>query len=541
MTPLIFDRLSETAARFPERLALSCDAAELSFAQAETLSNQVAHLLLELQRERGQRVGIALAKCNEYVCIQYGSLKAGCAYVPIDADFPLKRMFQIVEDCQIGVLFAGAALCQQIAAHPDRPAALQHLVRLKPDSPEQEPAASNARGLRIHPFEGVSSLPQRRPQQNQAIESDLAYVMYTSGSTGRPKGVMINHRNILTYVDWCVSEFSLTPEDAMVNVAPFTFDISGIEIFGMAASGATMVISVDQRRITTILSAIQSHRASFMSTVPTVLGTLVNNPRVFQRYDLSSLQTIASGAAVITPSVAKRLCEALPTLKRLCNLYGPTEATIYALIQDIRAEEIDLGQPIPIGRPIANTEAYVADEEGRPVPVGQEGELVLRGPHVALGYFNDAQKTAAAFRPFVPLPHLNETVYHTGDLARCDAQGVFHFLGRKDDMIKSRGYRIELNEIDLALSRETGLAEFVVVAIADELIENRICAAVVKKSGSETIDVEGLKSALAQRVPGYMVPDEVHIFDELPKTSSGKISKPRVIEAIQAKTSSPSA
>jgi amino acid adenylation domain-containing protein len=520
MTRLIVDHLAATAERLPENRALGCSGANMTFAETERLSNQISRVLVELGVKRGDRIGISWIKCNEYVCSQYGVLKAGGCYVPIDVDYPIHRKFQIIEEAEIRVLFTSREIYDAMVASNERPACLEHVVTL--DSLEGAPSAD---GVALHNFDEVRAQPATRQDKNRFVDHDLAYIMYTSGSTGKPKGVMLTHRNILTYCEWCDMEFDLTSEDRMVNVAPFTFDISGTEIFNMATRGATMLMVADQRRITTVLSTAQQEKATFISTVPTVVGTMVNNPRVFQRYDLSSVRIFISGAAVCPPIFMKKLHEHLPNAT-LYNHYGPTEATIYCLYHKVDPATLDLAKPLPIGIPYENTDAYIAHRDtGEPLPDGEQGELILRGSHIARGYFRNAEKTAAAFKPYKMQPHLNEIVYHTSDLAYRDENGLFHFLGRTDDMIKSRGYRIELNEIDIALSTlDKELEEYAAIALPDELIENKIVAAVVLKEGIE-FSADQIKAHCKSRIPEYMVPDEVIFMEELPHTSSGKISK----------------
>ncbi|MBW2733137.1 MAG: amino acid adenylation domain-containing protein [Deltaproteobacteria bacterium] len=525
MTRLISDYLADTAMRLPQNRALGCGDASMSFATVEALSNRISNLLVELGVEKGDRVGISWDKCNEYVATQYGVLKAGGCYVPMDVDYPLQRKLQIIEEAGVRVLFATRESYDELTQSSECPACLEHVVTL--DAIEGAPA-----GCSLHSFAEVDAFEPSRQQRNCVLEGDLAYIMYTSGSTGKPKGVMLTQRNIISYCEWCADVFQLTPEDRTVNVAPFTFDISGTEIFNMAMAGSTMLMVPDQKRITTILATVQKEKATFISTVPTVLGTMVNNPRVFSRYDLSSLRIFVSGAAVCPPIFMKKLHEHLPHAT-LHNHYGPTEATIYCLYHVIDPATLNVDKPLPIGVPYENTEAYVVDSEGHEVPDGEQGELVLRGAHIAPGYFKNPEKTAAAFKPYRLLPHLNETVYHTGDLAR-RAEGVFHFLGRVDDMIKSRGYRIELNEIDLALSSlDEKLREFAAVALPDELLENKIIAAVVLKEEG-TLEAEAIKDHCRARIPDYMVPDEVVFFEELPTTTSGKISKKEIVKRLQA-------
>lgn len=527
MHNLVFDQLSQRAQEMGDKVAIRVDERQVSFADADTLSRRIARFLIEIGTRRGDRIGMIGPKSEAYVCGQYGVMRAAAAYVPIDKSFPIERTFQIVEDCQIRTIFADSANAERIVASSERPACLSQVICFADDEID---APS---GIRVHAFSEIHACSPAGNEQ-RPVDTDLAYIMYTSGSTGKPKGVMLSHRNILTYVDWCLEELELTADDVMINVAPFTFDISGMEIFMMAATGAQMVLIENQTRITTVLDAVQRYRATFMATVPTVIGTMVNNPRVFGRYDLGSLQTIISGAAVCPPSFMKILHEHVPNA-RLYNLYGPTEATIYCLYHRIDdPANIEIDKPLPIGIPFENTEAYVVDAAGQECAPGESGELILRGSHVALGYFNNEEKTSAAFKNFPLMPHLNERVYYTGDVARRDAKGVFHFQGRNDDMVKSRGYRIELNEIDLALSTMSDdLEAFAVIAIPDELIENKLVAVLVRKAGSEIAE-EGVKAACKARLPAYMVPDEVHFRAALPQTSSGKINKKALVQELSA-------
>ncbi len=528
MHTLIFDQLSQRAQEQGERVAIRVDDREMSFAELDLLHKRVASFLIELGVAKGDRIGLVGPKSEAFVATQYGTLRAGACYVPIDKAFPIERTFQIVEDCQIRTVFADVDNAARIVGAKDRPACLQNVVVWTDDD-------VGAEGLILRHFSEIQKYSDSPSDDYRPMDVDLAYIMYTSGSTGKPKGVMLSHRNILTYVEWCLAELDLGPDDIMVNVAPFTFDISGMEIFGMAASGAQMILIENQTRITTVLDAVQRYKATFMATVPTVIGTMVNNPRVFGRYDLSSLRTIISGAAVCPPVFMKTLHENLPEAK-LYNLYGPTEATIYCLYYRIDdPDSITVDKPLPIGVPFENTEAYVVTADGEEAERGQEGELILRGSHVALGYFGNDEKTQAAFKPFPLQPHLGEKVYYTGDVARQDEAGVFHFLGRNDDMVKSRGYRIELNEIDLALSTlATDLDSFAVIAVPDELIENKLVAVVVRKADSKITEKE-LKAACKTRLPAYMVPDVVEFRDMLPQTSSGKINKKALVHEFSAR------
>lgn len=526
MGTFITDALEATARRLPSKRGIVCGDASMTFAELDALTNQLSQALVALGGQKGDRVGICLEKSHTYVAIQLGVLKAAAAYVPIDYAFPVERKLQILEDCGIRVLFTSRSVADALIAEGvfER-TAVERLVLL-----DDEPTAGDER---VRGFSFVTAQPAERQTRLAALDADLAYVMYTSGSTGKPKGVMITHRNIMTFMEWCDEKLDVREDDVVAQVAPFTFDISGLDTFNAIRQGATLVVIKNQLMINTILAAVQAEKITFMSTVPTVFGAIVERPQLFKRYDLTSLRVLISGAAACPAIFMKKLHEHLPKA-RLVNIYGPTEATIYCTYYEIDADALELDKPVSIGKAFENTEAFVVADDGRECAPEEVGELILRGTHVSPGYYQNAEKTAFAFRNFPLLPHLNERVYFTGDLARKDAAGNIFFLGRKDDMIKSRGYRIELAEIEIALSlRDAELSEFCAVAVPDPMIENEIWAAVVFREGMSLTEAELLDHCRA-KLPDYMVPARVFVTDKLPQTTSGKVSRREIVAAIVA-------
>jgi amino acid adenylation domain-containing protein len=524
MGTFITDALEATARRLPTKRGVVCGEESMTFAEFDALTNQVSQALIALGGAKGDRVGICLEKSHVYVALQFGTLKAAAAYVPIDYAFPVERKLQILEDCGIRVLFTSESVAKEL-----RDAGL--FDRTKVENVVVVEGA--AVGDRTREFSFVKSQVPERQRVLQALDSDLAYVMYTSGSTGKPKGVMITHRNIMTFMEWCDEKLGIGEDDVVAQTAPFTFDISGLDTYNAIRQGATLVVVKNQLMINTILAAVQAEKVTFMSTVPTVFGAIVERPQLFKRYDLSSLRVLVSGAAACPAIFMKKLHEHLPKA-RLVNIYGPTEATIYCTYFEIDPAELDVDKPVSIGKAFENTEAFVVTPEGRECAPEEVGELILRGTHVSPGYYLNAEKTDAAFKTFPLLPHLNEKAYFTGDLARKDAKGNIFFLGRKDDMIKSRGYRIELAEIEIALSsRDEELAQFCAVAVPDPMIENEIWAAVVFREG-KVLTEEALLAHCKQKLPEYMVPARVFVTDHLPQTTSGKVSRRDIVQAILA-------
>ncbi len=530
MSRFVFHELTAAAERYPSKAALSCEGQTLTYAEYETLTRRIASFLASTGFRRGDRAGISLEKSNEYICLEFGIMRAAGCYVPIDYAYPPIRKNQILTDCAIHTLFTSKGAYESLAADQDLPSTLKHVVLLDGRPDEVAPL----KGVALHAFDEVRSSSESQTAIFAPNDNDLAYIMYTSGSTGKPKGVMINHRNILTFMEWCNDKLALGPDDRIIQVAPFTFDISGLDTYNAVTQGASLYVIKNQLMINKILACIHKERITFISTVPTVIGTMIANPQVFKRYDLTCLKTIVSGAAACPAVFMKKLHEYLPSA-RLMNIYGPTEATIYCSYHWIDPAELDIDKPVPIGIPYENTEMYVVGPDGRELPAGEVGELILRGSHVSRGYYNDEAKTAAAFRSFPLMPHLNEKVYFTGDVSKKDELGRFYCLGRKDDMIKSRGYRIELPEIEIALSAlDVSLESFAAVAVPDPLIENRIYATVVLRPGASLTE-DDVKAHCRKKIPEYMVPDAVLFLPELPKTTSGKISRKDLVKMIQEK------
>ncbi len=523
MSEFVFETIARRAADQGSLPALTCGEDRRSYAEFDRTANQIANYLRSVGVSRGDRIAIAMQKSADYVCSLFGIMKAGACYVPIDASYPKHRMEQIIADCEIRVMISDGAVLS-VLTEGGVPPGLEHAVCID---------ETNVSGLDVTAMGKVKQGNDKRVSVSVS-DKDLAYILYTSGSTGKPKGVMLTHRNLMTFMDWCEGAFDLNSDDRIINTAPFTFDIAGLDMFNAFHFGACLTVVADQKMINTVLAAIQKEKITFMSAVPTLLGAFASRPAVFRRYDLSSLKTIISGAALCQPTTMMQLHEHLPKAE-LWNLYGPTEATIYCLYHRVDPATLRPDSPIPIGIPFENTEAFVVSKDGGESAIGESGELVLRGSHIAAGYFNNPEKTQAAFRPYTLAPHLGELVYHTGDVVRQDSDGTFHFQGRMDDLVKSRGYRIELNEIDLALAAMGAkLKESISVAVPDPQLENKLVAAVVLTEGTKLTDEE-VKKHCAKIIPDYMVPDEVLFLSELPKTSSGKINRKAIVQDIVAR------
>jgi amino acid adenylation domain-containing protein len=352
------------------------------------------------------------------------------------------------------------------------------------------------------------------------IETDLAYLLYTSGSTGTPKGVMISHRAALTFVDWSAACTGLSAEDRVCSPAPLHFDLSVFDVFASCKAGACLVVAPENMTVfpARLAGWIDRERVSVWYSVPSVLTMLAEYGNL-ARSGLSRLRTVIFAGEVFPAKHLAKLIADLPG-PRYLNWYGPTETNVCTWY------EVPAGAapaaPVPIGKACANTDAFAVTADGDQVTKpGQEGELYVRGPGLMSGYWGDAEKTARVLvaNPFQPA--YAEVAYRTGDLVSLDEAGDWVFLGRRDGMVKTRGYRVELGEVESALYAHPAVREAVVLPVPDELLGNRLRAVI----SADGLTREEILVHCRGRLPAYMVPDVVEFCRALPRTSTGKIDR----------------
>jgi len=506
MAYLLHQLLTASAERHPDKEAVTFENRSITYRELEAASDQLAHALIQHGVGKGDRVGICLNKCMESVISIFGILKAGAVYVPLDAAAPPKRLAFIVGNCGMKAL-VGAS--KKIAG----------ITHLLPDS-RSAPRLVLTDDASWREMLRSPADPPRAP----VIEQDLAYILYTSGSTGEPKGVMISHRTSLTFVNWAYETFGVQPADRVSNHAPLHFDLSIFDIFTTIQAGGTVVLVPEQLSVFPMDLArfIEQQCISIWYSVPSVLTRLVLHGDL-GRHRFATLRTILFAGEVF-PAKYLRALRALIPHARYCNLYGPTETNVctWYEVKDLRE---DSDQPIPIGKPCANTEVFVVNDRQEIARPGEEGELYVRGPCVMNGYWGLQERTRDVLVRFpLPPPFEEQVVYRTGDIVKQDENGNFLFLGRRDHMIKSRGYRIELGEIESALYSHPNVVEAAVIAVPDEEIGNAIKAVVVTRQPNGLTAAE-LEYHCAQRIPKYMIPGTIEFRSSLPKTSTGKIDR----------------
>ncbi len=476
------------AHRTPQAEAAVFQGESITYGELDHRASRLARHLRMCGVKPGVLVGLCVNRSLEMVVALLGILKAGGAYVPLDPAYPKQRLEMIVEDSQVMVLITEKSLVESV------PAGSAQVVLLDSDW------SSNG-------DEYVDGLDDVRP-------TDLAYVIYTSGSTGKPKGVQIEHRSVVNLLTSMAKMPGLTSEDTLLAVTTLSFDIAGLEIYLPLITGARLVIAnrettLDGMRLQALLDEF---RVTAMQATPATWRLLITAGWNGNR----GLKVLVGGEA-LPVELGRKLASRCASV---WNLYGPTETTIWSAVYRVTGQEEG---SVPIGRPIANTEFYILDSEGSPVPIGAEGELCIGGDGLARGYLNRPELTAEKF-----IAHLFSStparLYRTGDLARYRRDGVVEFLGRIDHQVKIRGFRIELGEIESILEKHSNVQQAVVVAQDDGCGDKRLVAYIVSSDGHRPAAAE-LRSHLRRQLPEYMIPAAFVRLDRFPQTPNGKVDR----------------
>ncbi|MGI8842659.1 MAG: amino acid adenylation domain-containing protein [Gemmatimonadaceae bacterium] len=522
MTTTAFDtlaaRFAGAAKRWPHRTAVEDPAGgSVTYSELDALTDRVRDRLVASGVRRGDRVGVYVRKSIDAVAALLGAMKAGAAYVPVDASAPAWRSAYILHDCAVRLTFIEHVLLDEWGAEVDKLGDRPPVIAL------DGVGSGQALGAALDLLDSKQGMAPRSEIHGET--DDLAYILYTSGSTGKPKGVMLTHRNALTFVDWCAAELAPVESDRFSSHAPFHFDLSILDLYLPLTYGATMVlIGADLGKAPVALAAlIAERRLTMWYSTPSILTMLVQYGKL-ARHDLSSLRVVLFAGEVFPVKHLRALQQALPA-PRYLNLYGPTETNVCTWHEVGERVPDERTEPYPIGRVCPPLRARVVDHDGTDVAVGEEGELCISGPGVMQGYWNLPERTARAFLPNTGV----EQWYRTGDLVVDDGLGSYTFVGRRDRMVKRRGYRIELGEIEAGLYRHECVEEAAVIALKDG--EGNVRIKAFLRCVGRTPSVIELKQFCAEALPTYMVPDAFEIRDALPKTTTDKIDYQRLQES----------
>ncbi len=496
----LHDLFEAQVERTPDAVALVFEEEQLTYGELNAQTNRLAHYL----RDRGVGpdvlVGVCLERSLDLVVALFAIVKAGGAYLPLDPDYPRDRLALMIEDSQAPVVLTRQGL------HDVLPPNEESILCLDAHA------------------EAIAEKPANNPS-SPATAENLAYLIYTSGSTGKPKGVMNEHRGIVNRILWMQEAFQLTPSDRVLQKTPFSFDVSVWEFFWPLFTGAQLVVARPggHKDPSYLVETIECCGITTLHFVPSMLQPFLEAPGLDRCRCLK--RVICSGEALST-GLQERFFTKLDA--ELHNLYGPTEAAV-----DVTHWHCEKDSPlatVPIGHPIANTQVYILDDKLNPVPLGLSGELHIGGVQVARGYLNRPELTAERFipDPFSETP--GARLYKTGDSCRWLPDGNVEFLGRQDNQVKVRGFRVELGEIETAIGRHTSVREAVVVVREDRPGDQRLVAYVAGNEGSEP-SIQVLRDFLGEKLPDYMVPSAFLFLDALPVTSNGKVDR-RALPAI---------
>ncbi|MEV8510452.1 amino acid adenylation domain-containing protein [Actinoplanes sp. NPDC051475] len=478
--------IAEQAARTPDRVAVAWSGTDgdLTYADLDARATHVARALRERGVRPDDRVAVRIERSPELIVALLGVLKAGGAYVPIDPGYPPDR---------IEFLLADSGAKTVLTAH--------------------DPALAPDAG-------SVAQLAEA------ASPHSLAYVIYTSGSTGRPKGVMIEHHSVVNRLSWMQKRYPIGADDVVLQKTPSSFDVSVWELFWWAVQGARVALLPPgaEKEPGRILHAVAEHGVTVLHFVPSLFGPFLDllESAPERRTEVASLRYVFCSGEALPPTLVERFNQVFATTEapRLVNLYGPTEATVDVSYFDCPADATQPVRRVPIGRPIDNHRLYVLGMRDQPQPVGVAGELCIAGAGLARGYLDRPELTREKFvdDPF----HPGERMYRTGDLARWLADGTIEYLGRIDDQVKIRGNRVELGEVQNALSNAPGVGGAVVV---DRRTAVRGVHLVGYYVAADEIDPVVLRSHLATTLPEFMIPAYFVRIDGVPLTPNGKTDR----------------
>lgn len=499
----------------PQKTALiEPGSGSLSYAELDQLSDLVRDRLVAMGVREGDRVGLCLRKSANSVAVVLGVLKAGAAYVPVDAGAPLARCAYILHNCAVRAIFVDAAVADGLSAELAALGALAHM------SVVGEAGEAGA-GLRA----ALASESAPPSETVLSASSSLAYILYTSGSTGKPKGVMLTQENATSFVDWASETFAPNAEDRFSSHAPLHFDLSVFDLHLCFKHGATLVLINEDvgKDAPRLAQLIAEQRISIWYSAPSILALLAQFGQL-ERYDHTSLRQVHFAGEVFPVRHLRTLCE-LWRGPRYFNLYGPTETNVctwYEVQPPVPAER---SVPYPIGAVCSHLRAQVFDDSGSVVAAPSEGELCIAGRGVMQGYWALPELSAKAFH----VDAAGERWYRTGDIVTDDGSGCYTYRGRRDRMVKRRGFRIELGEIESGLYRHAQIKEAAVIAVPDADAGVQIVAFLSAQEGKRPSLIE-IKRFCAGALPLSMMPDRFSWHDSLPKTSTDKIDYQRLKE-----------
>ena len=496
---MLHDYLLNSARRWPDKEALVCDKQRLTYAELDERSNALAHALVAAGVERGDRVVIFADNTVETVVSFWAALKANAVASIVNPLTKSDKLAYLLNDCRPSALISDQHL-EKVFSAPAR--ACRHLKTvIVSGAPSWEQA--------------LAAGDRAAPPARKSIDIDLAAIIYTSGSTGDAKGVMLTHRNMLAACESISAYLELEQDEVILNVLPLAFDYGLYQMIMAFCRGARLVLERSFAFPAQVLKLMAGERVTGFPGVPTIFALLAEF-KAIKDHDLSSIRYVTNTAAALPVKHITMLKQLFPAA-RIYSMYGLTECKRCTYLPPKDLER----KPASVGIAIPNTEMWIVDEHDRRVGPGVVGQLVIRGATVMKGYWEKPQATAQKLRPG-PLP--GELVLYTGDYCRMDDEGYLYFVGRMDDVIKSRGEKVAPKEVELVLMNIPGVKEAAVIGVPDPILGQAVKAFVVLEAGSD-LGEKQLQRECQSRLENFMVPKYIVPVPSLPRTDTGKVRK----------------
>lgn len=530
MKYLVQHFIEDSFRKYPTRTAVKQGDRLYTYAEIDELSCKFEQHFHET-KPAGKIVGILSRVRVEAIVTMIGALKAGIVYVPLNTLAPSSWLGNVINNAQIEVLYVDPEFLP--VAEALREFGIKEIFCLDDNDQTHIGKIPNFKLVRDSRLSAQSIQSSSAIGKPGPMADDIAYVLYTSGSTGSPKGIMITHRNAFTFIDWMSEEFKLNEDDRIFNRAPLQFDLSVFDIFSTFQCGAQLVIAAMgfSKDAKNIVDLMNQEKITIVYTVPSTFINWISKGELER--GIPSLRLVLYAGEPFPVPYLRKFMQCLPNTK-VSNIYGPTETNIvtyFHIENEIPAD----WESVPIGKPVHDTEIFIVDDEMKLLPVGEKGEIIVRGGTVFAGYFNDPTRTQEKLVQS-PLHSYPTLCCRTGDLGKFLPDGNIIYHGRADNMVKTRGYRVELGEVETALSSIAEIDEMAVIAKPHEKYGNSLHAFVSCKKGGPN-ESEIMKE-LGEKIPSYMMPFEVIKLDVLPKTSTGKIDRVGLRESLSKERSS---
>lgn len=513
--PHLLERIS---VKYPNHIAFRFLNESICYRDLNTKTDQLACLLLSRGLKKGERVGIYMPRCLESVIAVYGILKAGGVYVPLDPFSPLSRTEFVIKDCEIKHLISIPKQTKKISKLSIETLLIRTVIGLE----------SNI-SCKTVPWERVFDISLINYIPIEILEQDLAYILYTSGSTGTPKGIVHTHYSSLNFVKLAATTYELNHTDVIGMHAPLHFDPSTFGLFSSVYVGATTIVVSDAhtKMPVSLADLIKKEKITIWFSVPLALIQLLQKGQIDKKQITSLRWVLFSGEVFITKHL-KALMR-IWNKARYSNIYGPTELNQCTYYHLETPPVSDL--PIPIGYVWGNSEYKVIDENDSIVSDNAQGELVVRSGTMMKGYWNNPLKTEKSLYKIKTASGIYQIYYRTGDQVKHNEKGELLYLGRNDRQIKIRGYRVEIDEVEVMLLKNKEIEETAVIVSVNDKAEKELIAVLLVSEVSEMDSSEALKYC-KRNLPSYAVPSEILIFNEFPRTASGKINRKEIEKIV---------